>query len=133
MPKPASVQLRDALGDAIRKAYCQGLTVPTTGTPVEHEVILQSAGHMRHLTRIQADAWNAVRQVLDAHLRTGEMTDHERVRILWDVCAFAAAWLTPGEMTPTEVEGIAVLLDRDLDPGELANELRHALRSTHAR
>lgn len=67
-PEPVSPhdELRDALEDAIRRAYCEPIVAPVEGEdPDEVRALAQAAlisnpRRMRHLATIQAAAWEAV-------------------------------------------------------------------------
>lgn len=62
----AFTELRDALDDAIRRAYCEPIVAPVEGEDPEEVRALALAAlignprRMRHLAGVQAAAWEAV-------------------------------------------------------------------------
>lgn len=57
------------------------------------------------------------------------MTDAAKIAKLRRAMAEVVAWLEPGELAPTVVEGMAIH-GRDVEAGILAGELRQVLKDT---
>ena len=67
-------ELRDALDDAIRRAYCEPLKPVAPEEDAEivramrRAALISDPNQMRHLSGIQAAAWSAVKErIEDAH------------------------------------------------------------------
>jgi hypothetical protein len=71
-------ELRDALDDAIRRAYCEPILPPVEGEDTEivrsiaRAEIIHSPNRMRHLAGIQAAAWEAVGPRIEGGSSAGE-------------------------------------------------------------
>ena len=69
--RPHDGDLRDALDDALRRAYCSPIRSPVDGEDPEAvqaaatAAIITDPDRMRHLERIQRAAWNVVRDRVD--------------------------------------------------------------------
>jgi hypothetical protein len=65
-------ELRDALDDAIRRAYGEPILPPVEGEDqsairsMRHAAVITNPNVMRHLAGIQAAAWGAVEQRIEA-------------------------------------------------------------------
>lgn len=62
----ALTELRDALDDAVRRAYCEPFAEPVEGEDPDEvralaqAVVITNPDRMRHLARIQAAVWAVV-------------------------------------------------------------------------
>jgi hypothetical protein len=78
-------ELRDALDDAIRRAYCEPVRPPVTGEPAGQvralwaASVIENPDRMRHLADIQAATWAVVEQrVEDEKLTDDAFEQHAR-------------------------------------------------------
>lgn len=68
----ALTELRDALDDAIRRAYCEPIIAPVDGEDPDEvramakAAIISSPSRMRHLAGIQAAAWATVQERVES-------------------------------------------------------------------
>lgn len=76
----ALTELRDALDDAIRRAYCAAIVEPVEGEnrdvvrAIGQAAVIANPGLMRHLAGIQAAAWAAVEARVDGDAAPPSLT-----------------------------------------------------------